>query len=124
MGYKIEKLARKIQKDISDIVQRQMNDPRVGFISITRVDLSRDLKFAKVWVSILGQPNEQSKVMRALDHARGYVQSEVARRLRTRQTPILSFHQDKGIEQSIKISKILQDLLPADEGEKEETDEE
>lgn len=124
MGFKIEKLARKIQRDTSEIIQRQMNDPRMGFVSVTRVDLSRDLKFAKIWVSILGEPGEQSRVMGALTHARGFVQSEVARRLHTRQTPTLSFHLDKGIEQSIKISRILQEVLPPEEGDPEASGEE
>ena len=120
MGYKIEKLSRKIQRDVSEIIQREMNDPRMGFVSVTRVDLSRDLKFAKIWVSVLGEAAEQSKVMGALDHARGFIQSEVAGRLQTRQTPILSFHHDKGIERSIHISKLLQDILPPPDEEPEE----
>lgn len=123
MGFKIEKLSRKIQRDISDIIQRQMNDPRLGFVSVTRVDLTGDLKFAKVWVSIFGEANEQSRVLGALVHARGFIQSEVARRLHTRQTPILSFHQDKGIEASIRISQILENVLPP-EPEPEEEEEE
>lgn len=121
MPYKIEKLCRKIQKDISEIIRTEMNDPRMGFVSITRVELTKDLKFAKVWVSILGDETEQSKVMRALDHARGFIQGGVARRLQTRQTPILSFHQDRGIEQSIKISQLLKDIVPEEE-EEETTD--
>ncbi len=112
MGYKIEKLSRKIQRDISDIIHREMNDPRIAFASITRIDLTRDLKFAKVWVSVMGERSAQSRVMNALEHAKGFIQSEVARRLHTRQTPILTFHPDKGIEQSIRISQILSDVLP------------
>ncbi|MCZ6603385.1 MAG: 30S ribosome-binding factor RbfA [Planctomycetota bacterium] len=124
MGYKIEKLSRKIQRDISDIIHREMNDPRIAFASITRIDLTRDLKFAKVWVSVMGERSAQSRVMKALEHAKGFIQSEVARRLHTRQTPILTFYHDKGIEQSIRISKILSDVLPPEtdpDPEEEET---
>ena len=110
MAYKIEKLCRKIQKDIAEIIRTEMNDPRMGFASITRVELTRDLKYAKVYVSILGKPSEQAKVMMGLEHARGFIQGHVARRLQTRQTPILEFEEDFGIEESIRISKLLRGL--------------
>lgn len=117
---KIEKLQKKILEDVAEITFQKLRDPRLRFGSVTKVSLSEDLRHAKVFVSCLGSEADRRSFLRALESARGRIQSIVAKRLRTRVTPQLSFHYDEGIERSIRIAELIRKARDEDEARRVE----
>ncbi len=108
-SHRKERITGLIQQEISKIILREMNDPRCGLCTVTRVQLADDLKSAKVYVSVLGDESKQRTVMRGLQHARGFIQRRLFQEVKLRHTPTISFHLDHSIEESIKISQILRE---------------
>ncbi|HZS78781.1 MAG TPA: 30S ribosome-binding factor RbfA [Ktedonobacteraceae bacterium] len=105
-----EKLGELITSELSDLLRTRMKDPRVGFVSITRVEVSGDYRHAKVYVSVMGSEEEQASTMQALKHATGFLRHELASRLTLRFTPELVFKLDRGIEQGTRILEIIREL--------------
>ncbi len=93
-----EKLGELIAAELSDLMRMRLKDPRVGFASITRVEVSGDLRHAKVFVSVMGNPEEQVASMKGLKHAAGFLRHELASRLTLRYMPELVFKLDPSIE--------------------------
>jgi ribosome-binding factor A len=114
-----ERAAALIQKVVSELLARRVKDPRIGFASIIGVEVTKDIAFAKVHVSVLGSTEEKAKTMEGLRSAQGLIRSEVARALGTRHAPELEFILNEGIEHSIRVSKLLQDIKKED-GERSE----
>lgn len=111
MSIRVERVAQKIKFEAARILQNQISDPRMGFVTVVKVDLSADYRHATIHVSLLSDdPGERSKIMHMLDDARPYVQGLIAGRLRTRLTPILRFKLDTGVEKSIEIGSLLEEL--------------
>ena len=108
-SHRKERVEGLILQCVSQILLQELSDPRCGFCTVTKVRLSRDLKSANVFVSILGEAPEQRNTMRALKHARGFVQKRLFEELSLRYPPVISFHMDHGIEHSVKISRILRE---------------
>ncbi len=108
MGWdKFEKLIELLKRRISQIVLYRMKDPRIGFITITKVDLSRDFKECKVFYTVLGTEGEMTRTAYALNDAKGYVQREVAKTLRTRTMPKIEFAKDESFERMARVNDIL-----------------
>lgn len=110
MGIRSERVQVELKKEISRILQEDLNDPRIGFVTVTRVDLTRDLRYAKVYFSILGDEKEQSSSIEGIESAVGYIRKLIAERLGLRYVPELSFRVDKSIEYSIDLEKIYERL--------------
>lgn len=110
MSTKAEKMSGIIQKEISQIIQFELKDPKVGFVTITDVKCSSDLSIAKVYVSFLGQDARKEAGMNALKRSKGFIRSELAKRLSIRKTPDLVFLQDDSLEKGNKIERIIFDL--------------
>jgi len=96
-----------IREELSGILQREMKDPRLGFVSVLRVELSPDMSFARVYVSVYGSQEEQQKTMEALEHASGFIRRQLAPRLTLRTIPRLRFILDRSMEHAENISRIL-----------------
>jgi ribosome-binding factor A len=94
---------------LSEILQ-QMKDPRIGFVTVTEVEVTPDLKQAKVWVSILADEEEIKETLTALEKAKGFLRRELGQRVRLRYTPELKIFLDRGAEISMKVQDILHDL--------------
>jgi ribosome-binding factor A len=107
---KIERLREKIKVECARVIMTKMNDPRAGFITVQNVELSKDLRHAKVYISILGTDSEKRKVMRMLKDATGFIQREVSGTLRTRVTPALLIVLDTSIDKSFKVAEILEQI--------------
>jgi len=105
-----QRVGEAIREEISDILHNELKDPRVGFLSVTTVEMSADLKIAKVGISILGDQKQQEQAMKVLRHASGFVRSELAKRISLRQAPDIVFKLDVSIEHSLRISKLLNEL--------------
>ncbi|MEW6522156.1 MAG: 30S ribosome-binding factor RbfA [Bacillota bacterium] len=110
MTARSQRVAEAIKEEISDILQNDMKDPRIGFASVVRVQVSPDLRAAKVHVSVLGDEEARRKTMAGLDSGTGFIRSELGKRLRLRHTPEVVFVLDDSIEHGVHISKLLMDL--------------
>jgi ribosome-binding factor A len=100
-----------IQKELSQIIRADLKDPRVGVItSVLKVDTTNDLKYCKVYVSILGDDEKKQEVMDVLKGATGFIRSLIANRINLRVTPEFTFILDDSLEYSFKIDKIIKDI--------------
>src|SRR5205807_6022481 len=105
-----EKLGELITAEVSDLLRTRVKDPRVGFVSITHVEVSGDLRHAKVFVSVMGTEKEQSVTIQALKHASGFLRSELASRITIRYMPELTFKLDTSIEQGSRILELIRQI--------------
>lgn len=107
-----EKMSEEIKRTVSHIFQEGIKDPRIdqAAISLTRVDLSNDLSHARINISVLGDQAKQEEMMNAVKTARGYIRTELARRLKVKHAPEIEFRLDKSIEHGIRIASILEEL--------------
>ena len=94
---------------LSDAIATDLKDPRVGFVTVTSVDTSPDLRHATVFVSVLGNEEEKEGSLSGLQSAHGFLQRRVARELRLKHTPTLAFAYDPSIEQGMRISELLEE---------------
>jgi ribosome-binding factor A len=101
------RVADAIREEVSALLRRGLKDPRIGFVTITGVEVSGDLRNAKVFYSVVGDPAKRAESQKGLDSATPYVQGEVGRRLRIRNTPILEFRFDPSIERGARIEQLL-----------------
>jgi ribosome-binding factor A len=108
--YRKEKLAAQIVKEVSDIIFKQIKDPRLGFTTVTRAEVSPDYKYAKVFVSILGDDRKKKLSLEALKHAEGFFQRELGRRLKLRSAPELTFVRDDSIDKTFKMIGLINKL--------------
>jgi ribosome-binding factor A len=104
------RLAEEIREEVANIIGRNLKDPRIGFVTVTRVDLAADLRWARVFVSVLGDEAQKAKTLAGLRQAVGFVRREVGRRIRTRHTPELSFHLDSGIDATERVARLLDEV--------------
>ncbi len=108
MAHRIEQVNSLIRQEISQLLQRQVKDPRLGnLIAITEVSTSADLKYAKVFVSRIGSEKEKQETLSVLASASGFFRRELARRLKLRYIPELSFQWDDSIEQGDHLLQLL-----------------
>lgn len=118
MGLRQEKLQEQLIQQLSDIIRRELKDPRLGFITLTGAEISRDLRHARVYVSVLGDEEAARQSLEALERAAGYLRGEFTRRAHLRIAPELSFRLDTGVERGQHIFELLHsvesDLLPED----------
>lgn len=117
-GHRTDQVGAQVQQEIMEIIRRDLKDPRIGFVSITGVRMSPDLRTARVRVSVLGDGDEQRKTLAGLRSATGLIRRELGRRLENlRFAPELRFEIDTSIEYSVRISKTLREILPEREEE-------
>src|SRR5690625_3569997 len=104
------RVAEQMKKELGDILTRKIKDPRVGFVTVTDVEVTGDLQQAKVFVSVLGDEDEKHDSLLGLAKAKGFIRSEIGKRIRLRKTPELIFEFDEAQEYGNKIESILRDL--------------
>jgi len=109
-GKRSEKIADLIQKEISEMLVKTLKDPRIGFVTITRVGVSEDCRSAKVYFSVAGTSAEREHSIKGLNSAKGYVRKQLGKRLRLRYTPEIMFQFDPSIEYSIHIGEVIHQL--------------
>jgi len=113
-----DRLSEEIKGEIAAILRADLKDPRVAeFVSVMRVELSRDLRNANVLVSVFGPDEEKEATIAALRGAAGFIRSLIGRRLRVRMAPELNFKLDRSIERLSRIDELLKDINPAPAGE-------
>ena len=112
MRHRQEQLGEAIAHELSDLIRAGMQDPRIGFASVVSVELSADLRHAKVFISVMGTPDEQRDTMRALTHGAGFLRHQLAQRLSVRYTPELAFRLDDSIAHGAHIVDLLREITP------------
>ncbi|MFH1888611.1 MAG: 30S ribosome-binding factor RbfA [Candidatus Omnitrophota bacterium] len=105
-----DKVGEALKREIGNIIQFELKDPRLGFITVTRVEITPDLRYAKVFFSVLGKEEEHKKTKEALDSALGFIRRLIAQRIRLRFVPEISFKEDRSIEYSIRIQEALDEV--------------
>lgn len=107
MKYRRQRVGDQIKVELADLVRNEMRDPRVGFVTFTEVRMSPDLKYARVYVSILGEAEEREETLAALVRAGGFLRGLIGRRLKLRFVPELRFVLDETLERSERIEELL-----------------
>jgi ribosome-binding factor A len=111
MSRKGERTSKLIQREISELLEREVNDPRLSrLISVTEVTLSPDFKHAKIFVSTLGSEVNKEDMLEGFNDASGFLRKELAAHLKLRYTPQLSFHYDDSIERGARLLKLITEL--------------
>jgi ribosome-binding factor A len=104
-----QRVGHQLRKEISDIITNRVKDPRLGFLTVTEVDVSDDLKLARVYVSIF-KDDERAQTMEALAAAKNFIRSELGKRLRMKAIPSLEFKLDTSLEYGDRIDKLLKEV--------------
>ena len=116
---RVLKAAQAIREVVSMAILTDLKDPRVRDVTVTFVEVSADLRHAKVHVSVMGDETKKQLCLNGLKHAAGYLQQKVGDRIDTRYTPRVQFVLDKGVENAMAVTRILDEVLPKEEPESE-----
>lgn len=108
------RLAEVIRSETSAIIQQTLRDPRLGFVSITDVVVSRDLRHAKIFISVLGDKEAKRRSLAGLDRARGHIRSLLGQRLKVRFTPQILFRLDESIERGVRLAALMREVRQGD----------
>ncbi|MCM3782915.1 30S ribosome-binding factor RbfA [Neobacillus mesonae] len=104
------RVSEQIKKELSLLIQSELKDPRIGFITVTGVDVTNDLSQAKIYLSVLGEEEQKNNSLKALEKASGFLRSELGKRIRLRHVPELIFKIDESIEYGSRIEKLLTEI--------------
>ena len=107
MGRRAQRLTEEIREQVARMIASDLKDPRLGFVTVTRVEMTHDLGLARVHVGVLGSEAEREKTMKALGQASGFVRRELGKRLRIRHTPEVEFRYDKGLDATDRVAQLL-----------------
>ncbi|MDA8440864.1 MAG: 30S ribosome-binding factor RbfA [Peptococcaceae bacterium] len=108
--YRLGRVAESLKEEISAIVREQLKDPRIGFVTVTGVEVAQDLGHAVAYVSILGDDTAVKESIAALNRAAGFVRSEVGKRVRLFHTPQIVFKHDQSLDHAIRIAKLINEV--------------
>lgn len=118
---RIQRLNEQLKRDISDIILREVRDPRIGVVTVTDVDVTPDLAFARVYVRPMGDDEEKAEALEGLKNAAPHIRHLLSQELTTRRVPELHFQEDETLERAMRIEEILHEVRP--EGGWEDVDE-
>lgn len=116
-GQRMRRVDEAVREVLADAIGRLVKDPRVGFVTVTDVSTSPDLRHAWVYVSVFGEPQQQDDALAGLTSAHGILQAEVGRKLRMKRTPALEFRLDHTAENAFKLDALISDVVVGDTGE-------
>jgi ribosome-binding factor A len=118
MTTRTDRIDQLLREEIGAILAKDVQDPRIGFVTVTDVETAPDLSTARVWVSVIGQPDERVKALRALEHAMPFVRHELGSRIRIRRIPELLIREDESAQRGTRVLQLLAELeaggAPAD----------
>lgn len=109
-GKRLDRVNQLVKEEISTLLQRELKDPRLGFVTVTEVETSKDLRLAKVFVSVLGDERQWAASLTALASARGFVRNWLRQHLDLRVTPEIDFRPDRSMEHAAKIQALLKQV--------------
>jgi ribosome-binding factor A len=108
-SHRLARVAEAVREVAAETILFELKDPRVKNVTITRAEVSADLQNAKIYVSILGSEKDQKLAMHGLEHAAGFVQSKLAKRMTSRYVPAVHFVLDEGVKKSLEVARILRE---------------
>ena len=114
MSSRQDRVSEAIRQEASVIIHDKLKDPRIGFVTITNVEVTPDLRYAQIFFSVLGNEEAYKKTKDALDSAAGYVRKLVAQRLNLRFAPEIAFYEDRSTEYSVRIEEVLNEIKEID----------
>ena len=120
---RIEKIQELMKQEISQILMREVKDPRIGFVTVTGVEITRDLQKAKIFVSIMGSDDDVKNTFAGLNSSLGFIRREIGHRIRLRLTPEIEFALDTSLGYANHIEKLLHEALDNQPSHKEKADE-
>jgi ribosome-binding factor A len=109
-GWRKDRLASEIVRQTGQILIQELRDPRLGFVTVTRVKVSDDYKHAKIFVSVMGSKKQKKLSLSGLKSAQGFVQRELSRRIQMRSFPVIHFELDDSIDKAFKITALMDDI--------------
>ncbi len=115
MSMRSNRVAEQMKKELADVIGRKLKDPRVGFVTVTDVDVTGDLQQATVYITCLGTERERQDTMKGLEKAKGFIRSEISHRIRLRITPEITFEFDSSVEYGNRIDTLLRQLNDSQE---------
>ena len=104
---RMRRVNEEIRQVLGEVIATGLKDPRIGFVTVTDVDTSPDLRTARVYVSVLGGESEREKALAGLRSSHGFLQGRIAAELRMKRTPTLTFHYDESVDRGVRISRLL-----------------
>ncbi|MDF2572490.1 MAG: rbfA [Sporomusa sp.] len=104
---RVEKVQEFIKQEISKMILSELKDPRIGFVTVTRVEATGDLRSAKVYISLMGSDDQKAETWAGLTKSLGYMRAEIGKRIRMRFAPELSLHLDETLEYSARIQELI-----------------
>lgn len=105
--HRAERLSEELKKELADIIHNYLRDPRIGFVSFTDVEVTKDLRHAKIYFSVLGDQETRENTSLGLEKAKGFIRTELSKRLKLRYTPEISFKYDESMVYGAKITELL-----------------
>jgi ribosome-binding factor A len=108
MPERMRRVNEALREVVGGAITTELQDPRIGFVTVTAVDTSPDLRSARVYVSVLGDETEREATLAGLRSSHGVLQATIAREMRLKRTPTLTFHYDEGPERGIRLSRLLE----------------
>ena len=123
MSQRKHKVAQRIKEEISDILQTQMRDPRIGFVTVTRVELTDDLRMSRIFYSVLGNEEQKREVKAALNSGLKYIRKLLGERVKLRYTPEIMFRFDSSPEYSIHMEQLFEEIREERRGREGNADE-
>lgn len=122
-GRRGERVAEEIREEVASIIGRGLKDPRIGFVTVTRVGLTPDYRTAHVNVGVLGDQAQRDKTMAGLKQAAGFIRRELGQRIRMRHIPQLQFHYDEGLDATDRVARLLAENPPRNLEDEDDPDE-
>ena len=113
-SHRANRVAEEIKREVTKLLLEEIKDPRIGFVTVTDVEVTPDIRYAKIFVSIYGDDEAKVQSLKALDNVKGLVRGELGKRMRLRYTPEISFKFDPSIEYGARIMKLLGEVKEAE----------
>ncbi len=117
MQYRERRVADAIRDVVAEVILTKLADPRIGFVTVTRCSLSRDLRNATVYFSVLGSEEDKRRSLAHLEHARGFIKHQVAKRIKLKFMPEIHFALDEVLAKEQRIGELLNEINPAVDGD-------
>ncbi len=110
MSLRANRIAEQMKQDLGKIIDQQLKNPKIGFVTVTDVEVTTGLQEARIYVSVLGNEEEREETMRGLEESKGFLRTEIGKRIRMYKVPELRFEYDHSIEQGDRIEQLLRKL--------------
>jgi ribosome-binding factor A len=110
MKIRPNRVGEQMKKELGEIISRKIKDPRIGFVTVTDVQVTGDLQQAKVFISVLGDEEQRQNTLKGLAKAKGFIRSEIGQRIRLRKTPEIIFEFDESIDYGNRIESLLYEI--------------